>query len=167
MSVTTRPPRPGEKEGEDYYFVETPKFHELQSQGELLESAKVFNYFYGTPKSFVAEKLRAGKHIILAIDVQGTRQIKKALGKDENIVTFFILPPSVKILRERLEGRNTESPAEIQRRIELAQEEIKEAGFYDHTVMNQSLEQTVLKIEEFIEKFLKERSRRTHAVHLA
>ncbi len=158
VSVTTRPARAGEKEAKDYYFVTPRKFQEMRSQRELLESAGVFNFFYGTPKSFVLEKLRAGKNIILAIDVQGARQIKKALDKNAAIVTFFILPPSVRVLRERLEGRNTESPAEIQRRIELAQEEIKEAGFYDHTVMNQNLEQTVLKIEEHIEKFLKERS---------
>ena len=166
VSVTTRPPRLGEKEAQDYFFVDTQTFQKMLSRGELLESAKVFDYSYGTPKSFIIENLRAGKNIILAIDVQGTKQIKGALSKEVNILTFFVLPPSVKVLRERLEGRNTESAAEIERRIELAQEEIKEAGAYDYAVMNQNLEETVLKIEESIKRFHKERRPRINALHI-
>ena len=157
VSATTREPRAGEKQGVDYFFVSSRAFAEMETNGELLESAKVFDHFYGTPKDFVMEHLRHGKKVLLAIDVQGARKVKKVLDKKISLFTLFILPPSVKILRERLEGRNTESPEEIQRRIEVAQDEIKEAGLYDATVVNQNLDHTILEIEDFIEKIEKER----------
>jgi guanylate kinase len=155
ISMTTRQPRPGEKDGEDYYFVTPRAFKETYEKGGLLESAKVYDYCYGTPKKFVDEALAQGKKVILAIDVQGAKKIKKIAGGKKPLLTLFILPPSVKVLRERLEGRNTESPAEVQHRIEVAQDEIKEAGSYDLAFVNQNLEQTVLEIEEGIEKFQK------------
>ena len=159
ISVTTRAPRLGEKKGEDYFFVTESEFRKMESAGELLESAKVFDQLYGTPKQFVMDRLKAGKKVLLAIDVQGTKKVKQVLDNDCPMVSFFILPPSVKILRERLEGRKTESPEEIQRRIEIAQDEIKEAGSYDHAVMNQSLDKTLQQIESAIENFQKERSK--------
>lgn len=152
VSVTTRPPRSGEKPGEDYFFVEPQAFKKLVDEGSLLEYAQVFDHHYGTPKSFVTEQLARGKKVILAIDVQGTRKIKKTAG-DGPLLTLFVLPPSVKVLRERLEGRNTESPAQIDKRIDIAQDEIKEAALYDRTVINQNLEQTVLEIEKAIDEF--------------
>lgn len=155
ISMTTRQPRPGEKDGDDYYFVTPKAFKEMEGEGELLESAKVYDYFYGTPKKFVEQSLAEGKKVILAIDVQGAKKIKKVAGSKTALLSLFILPPSVKVLRERLEGRNTESPAEVQSRIEVAQDEIKEAGSYDLAFVNQNLEQTVLEIEEGIEKFQK------------
>ena len=158
ISVTTRPLRLGEKKGEDYFFVTPSEFRKMEEAGELLESAKVFDQFYGTPKQFVMDRLNAGKKVLLAIDVQGTKEVKKVLAGECPMMTFFVLPPSVKVLRERLEGRNTESPAEIQRRIETAQDEIKEAGSYDHAVMNQSLDKTLQQIESAIDDFQKERS---------
>ncbi len=158
ISVTTRAPRLGEKNGEDYFFVTASEFQKMEESGELLESAKVFDHFYGTPKQFVTDRLNAGKKILLAIDVQGAKKVKQVLVGQAPMATFFILPPSVKILRERLEGRNTESPAEIQRRIEIAQDEIKEAGSYDHAVMNRNLDKTVQQIESAIESFQPQRS---------
>ncbi len=158
ISMTTRAPRQGEKNGEDYFFVSAAEFKKKVDEGALLEHAKVFDQDYGTPKSFVLDQLKQGKKIILAIDVQGTKRIRKAVDKDIPLLTLFVLPPSVKVLRERLEGRNTESPEQIDKRIEVAQDEIKEAGSYDKAVVNQNLEQTVLEIEEAIELFEKERS---------
>lgn len=158
VSVTTRPARLGEKNGEDYFFVTPSEFQKMEESAELLESAKVFDHCYGTPKQFVMDRLNAGKKILLAIDVQGAKKVKQALAGKALMTTFFVLPPSVKILRERLEGRNTESPAEIQRRIEISQDEIKEAGSYDHAVMNQNLDKTVQQIESAIEGFQKQRS---------
>ena len=158
VSVTTRPPRLGEKKGEDYFFVTPSEFQKMEESGELLESAKVFDHFYGTPKQFVMDRLKADKKILLAIDVQGAKKVKQVLRGECPMATFFILPPSVKILRERLEGRNTESPAEIQRRIEISQDEIKEAGSYDHAVMNQNLDKTLQQIESAVESFQKKRS---------
>lgn len=167
VSVTTRPPRPGEKQAHDYFFVSADAFRRMEVHGELLESAKVFDHFYGTPRDFVMDQVHQGGRVVLAIDVQGARQLKKGLDKKAPLLTVFILPPSVKVLRDRLEGRKTESPAEIQRRIEIAQEEIKEAGSYDYTVVNQNLDHTVDEIEGFIEKFEKERRKRSHAVRTA
>ena len=153
VSVTTRPPREGEKQGVDYFFVSSTAFREMQAKGELLESAKVFGQDYGTPKAFVVEYLAKGRDVILAIDVQGARQVQKSLDPKISRVSIFVLPPSVKVLRERLEGRKTDSPEEIERRIEAAQEEIKEAGSYDGTVVNQNLDRSVAEIEEVIENF--------------
>ena len=156
ISVTTRTPRQGEKDGEDYFFVNTQRFHEMEEKKELLESAKVFDRLYGTPRQFVMKQLEQGRNVLLAIDVQGTRRVKEVLDAG-SLITVFILPPSVKVLRERLEGRNTESPDEIDHRIQVAQDEIKEAGAYDFAVVNQNLEQTIVDIESFIEKKQKKR----------
>lgn len=164
VSVTTRSPRIGEKGGGDYYFVLPSAFQKMEENGELLESAKVFDHFYGTPKSFVLEHLKAGKNVVLTIDVQGMRKIKSSLGPEVPAATIFVLPPSIKVLRERLEGRKTESPEDIERRISVAQDEIKAASYYDFTVMNQSIEQTVSEIESFIEKKEHERGDQKHAI---
>ncbi len=165
VSVTTRTPRIGEKGGGDYYFVLPSAFQKMEQSGELLESAKVFDHYYGTPKSFVLENLALGKNVILTIDVQGMKKIKNALtGGVYQLLTVFVLPPSLKVLRERLEGRKTETPEEIERRISMAQEEIKSASQYDFAVMNQTLEQTVFEIENFIEKKENERGDTKHAL---
>ena len=165
ISTTTRPPRVGEKDGEDYFFVAPQRFEQMEAKEEFLESAKVFDYVYGTPKAYVMRSLQEGKKIILAIDIQGMKKVKKAVQKKIPFVTIFVLPPSVKVLRERLEGRKTETPEEIQRRIELAQDEIKAASLYDYTVVNQNLEQTVFEIEDIIEKFQKERRKNPSVLH--
>lgn len=157
VSATTREPRPGEKDGVDYFFVTKDRFRQMEDSGELLESAKVFDNDYGTPKKFVMDQLAQGKKVILAIDVQGTKKIKKVVGTSMPLLTLFILPPSVKILRERLEGRKTETPEQIQRRIELSQDEIREAGSYDLTFVNQTLEETIASIEDGIENYKKQK----------
>ena len=157
VSVTTRPPRAGEEEGKDYFFLAPAAFKKAEAKGELLEWASVFHHSYGTPKAFVLEQIKKGNVVILAIDVQGTKIVKKNLDKKIPLLTLFVLPPSLRILRERLEGRKTDSAEEIERRIETAQEEIKEASGYDRTVINQNLEQTVLEIENYIESFHKSR----------
>ncbi len=160
VSATTRKARAGEKNGEDYFFLSSAEFEAMKKQGALLEYARVFGNQYGTPKKHVLEAIQAGKKVILAIDVQGAENIKKTLEDKRQRASIFILPPSVKILRERLEGRNTETPAEIDRRIEAAQEEIKAASLYDFTIMNQNLEQTVREVEECIQKFEDQRRKK-------
>lgn len=164
VSVTTRPPRAGEKAGEDYRFLTPEEFKKMDESGALLESAKVFDQYYGTPKAFVSDALGQGKTVVLAIDVQGMRKIKKGLENKTPLYTIFILPPSIKVLRERLEGRKTDAPEEIERRIAAAQEEIKDAKLYDVTVMNQNLEQTVIDVESFIVEKQKERRNSNHAL---
>jgi guanylate kinase len=137
------------------------EFHKMQRTGGLLESASIFKHAYGTPKKFVTEEIKKGKTVILAIDVQGTQGVKKKA--PSRLLTIFVLPPSVKVLRERLENRRTETPEEIDRRIQVSQEEIKAASLYDHTVVNQNLDQTVVEIEGLIEKFRKSRNSNTHS----
>lgn len=167
ISATTRAIRPGEKDGEDYFFLSSDKFEQMKKKGEFLESAHVFGYSYGTPKEFVLGQCRQGKNVLMAIDVQGTKLAKKVLSTSVPLLTIFVLPPSIKVLRERLEGRKTDTPEEIEKRTEVAQKEIKEASFYDQTVVNQNLEQVVLEIEGLIEKFQKERGKKDNAVHIA
>lgn len=116
----------------------------------MLEHAEIYGNLYGTPREFVAEQVARGRIVIMTIDVQGTKQIKASWGKEHPLLSVFILPPSVKVLRERLTGRNTEMPEEIEKRIKRAQDEIKEAKLYDQTVLNQNLDQAVLEVEEII-----------------
>ena len=158
ISVTTRPPRPEEKNGKDYEFVSAPQFQSLRRKGEFLEWAEIFGYSYGTRKKTIEEEVGTGKIVLLAIDIQGARNLRKLLRQKIPFVSIFILPPSVSVLRERLEKRDTDSVDEIERRIERAQEEIKAAKEYDATVINRDLDQTVHEIEALILNFKKKLS---------
>ena len=158
VSVTTRPPRPEEKNGKDYVFVAAPQFQSLRRKGEFLEWAEIFGYSYGTRKKAIEEEVGTGKIVLLAIDIQGARNLRKLLRGKISFFSIFILPPSVTVLRERLEKRDTDSADEIERRIERAQEEIKAAKEYDATVINRDLDQTVHEIEALILNFKKKLS---------
>ncbi len=155
ISATTRKPRTDEKDGVNYFFVSREAFQECVDKGEMLECAEIYGNFYGTPKKFVEEKVGEGKIVILTIDVQGTKQVLSRLGKTDSFLSVFILPPSIKVLRERLVGRNTETTEEIERRVSVAQDEIKAAKMYQRTVLNQNLEQAVQEVEESILNALK------------
>ena len=126
----------------------------------MLEHAVIYGNLYGTPREFVEDQIGLGKIVIMTIDVQGTKQIMESWGKERSLLSIFILPPSVKVLRERLTGRNTENLGEIEKRIEIAQDEIKAAKLYDHTVINQNLDQAVLEVEEIILNALKQRRKK-------
>ena len=153
VSATTRRPRHGEKQGEDYLFVSEEEFEAMRSHGDFLESANVYGQDYGTPKSFVLDQLKQKDVVILAIDVQGAKKVMSTRSAEMPCLSIFVLPPSMKTLRERLEGRKTEAPEEVERRLEVAGTEIKAAGDYDHTVVNQNLDQTVTAIEKIITSF--------------
>ena len=155
VSVTTRDPRLGEKAGKDYEFVSASEFESLKKKDQFLESAEVFGQHYGTRKKRVEDAVRKGETILLAVDVQGSRQIRQVLGKATPFFSIFILPPSLSVLRERLEHRKTDSPGEIDKRIRMAEDEIKAAREYDATVINHDLDQTVREIEELLEGFEK------------
>ncbi len=150
ISATTRKPRIDEKDAQDYFFYSKRDFEQKVRDGKMLEHAAIYGNLYGTPRKFVEDQVAGGKTVIMTIDVQGTKQIMESWGKERPLLSIFILPPSVKALRERLTGRNTESPEEIEKRIEIAQSEIKAAKLYDHTVINQNLDQAVLEVEEII-----------------
>lgn len=154
VSVTTRPPRPGEREGQDYHFVTLRQFQLLRRKRQFLEWARVFDYYYGTPRKVVDEALK-GRVFLLVIDVQGSRKLRRVLKKKVPLLSIFVLPPSMPALRDRLAHRSTESPQEIERRIERARREIKAAKEYDGTVINHDLDQTVHEIEVLISDFQK------------
>ena len=141
VSVTTRPPRPGERRGHDYRFVTPAAFQRLRRAGRLLEWASVHGAWYGTPRGPVLRALARGHHVVLCIDVQGGRQIRRALGA--RAVLVFLLPPSMRRLRARLLRRRTESPAALRRRLAAARREIACAQWYDRTVVNDRLDRTV------------------------
>jgi guanylate kinase len=157
ISATTRKPRVDEKDAQDYFFYSKQAFEQKVRDGKMLEHAVIYGNLYGTPREFMEDQIGQGKIVIMTIDVQGTKQIMEFWGKEHSLLSIFILPPSVKVLRERLTGRNTENLGEIEKRIEIAQDEIKAAKLYDHTVINQNLDQAVLEVEEIILNALKQR----------
>lgn len=140
VSATTRQPRPGEKEGINYFFVNKDRFEEMISCNELLEHAEYVGNYYGTPENPVNEMLKLGKDVILEIEVQGALQIKK---KRPDAITVFIAPPSFEVLASRLRNRGTESDEVVARRLEQAKNECRYMSDYDYIVINDSLEKAV------------------------
>ena len=141
VSVTTRPQSAAEVDGRDYWFVSQEEFHQRLDKGLLLEHAKVFGHFYGTPRDKVVKALKAGKVVILEIDVQGARQIKAAFPE---AVMIFILPPTAKDLAERLNHRGREGAEAAEKRLNEASSEIAAAWqYYEHMVINEDLQQAV------------------------
>ena len=136
ISVTTRAPRAGEREGEHYFFRDQAEFDAMVAQGALLEWAQVFGRSYGTPRAPVATALAAGRDLLFDIDWQGHRQLRAGLADD--VVGVYILPPSVEALAERLSGRG-DDPAEIARRMREARTEMSHCREFDHVVVNDDL----------------------------
>ncbi len=141
ISVTTRAPRPGEIDGMHYHFCSGERFEAMRAAGELLESAGVFGRFYGTPRAPVQAALAAGHDMVFDIDWQGHRQLRAALPDD--VVSLFILPPSLADLQARLRGRGGDSEAEIARRMGQAMDEISHAGEFDHVLVNDDFDRAV------------------------
>ncbi|MBF0425074.1 MAG: guanylate kinase [Magnetococcales bacterium] len=144
VSTTTRPPRAGERDGVDYFFVDRATFLQRRDQGAFLEWAEVFGNFYGTSKEFVAQTQAAGDDLILDIDWQGARQVVeqvRAGGVAMAVVSIAILPPSRAALGERLVGRGLDDPAVIERRMQAAQREVSHWREYDYLLINDDLAQ--------------------------
>ena len=150
VSVTTRSPRAGERQGREYRFVSRAAFQRLRRSGGLLEWARVHGAWYGTPKRPVLRTLAAGRDVVLSIDVQGARQVRRALG--ERAVLVFLVPPSMRLLRQRLVRRRTETPSAIHRRLAAARQELARASSYDHRVVNDRLERAVRNIGRIIQR---------------
>lgn len=146
-SVTTRTPRPGEVNGENYFFVSKTKFEQMVEKDELLEHAFVHTNYYGTPKQFVFDQIEKGEIVLLEIDVQGALQIKK---KYKEAVFVFLIPPTMEELRNRLVKRDTESEEEINTRFKNAFRELDFVGEYDYFVINDKVSQAVIDIENII-----------------
>ncbi len=137
ISLTTRNIRENEVDGRDYYFVTVDNFKEMLNNGEVLEYAQYGQNFYGTPKAPVDKWLNEGKIVILKIEVQGAQQIKNLY---PDAVRIFILPPSMDELENRLRSRGTEDEEDIQKRLEIAKNEVAQSVNYDYTVINDDLD---------------------------
>lgn len=146
-SVTTRTPRPGEVDGENYFFVDIDKFEDMAKNNELLEYAFVHTNYYGTPKEFVFNEIEKGEIVLVEIDVQGALQIKKNY---KDAIFIFLIPPTIDELKERLTNRGTETEEEIKVRFENAFKELDFVGEYDYFIINDKVEQAVSNIETII-----------------
>lgn len=147
VSMTTREPRPGEIDGVSYIFTSREKFEEMIENDGFLEYAQIFGNLYGTPKDVVYEKLDKGINIILEIDVQGAMQIKKECN---DAVFIFIVPPSMSELQKRITNRGTETEESLKLRLGEATNEISYVEKYDYVVVNDALDEAVLKVESII-----------------
>lgn len=148
VSVTTRARRTDELDGTHYHFIDVPAFERMREEGELLESAEVHGNFYGTPRSRVEEKLSQGRDILFDIDYQGTMQLYEKCRAD--MVTVFILPPTIRELRARLERRAQDSKGTIQRRLKNARIEMEHFAEYDYVIINRDLEDSVQKVRTIL-----------------
>jgi guanylate kinase len=148
VSVTTRAPRPGEINGEDYHFVSRKKFERMAKDGEFLEHEENFGRFYGTPKGPIEKALSRGRSVVLSIDVKGAMRVRKA--HPEESVLIFILPPSIAALKKRLHGRKSDRRDQIKRRLELARKEMSYKNRYDYRVINDRLDTACRKLKKII-----------------
>ena len=148
VSVTTRPPRLGERRGRDYRFVSRGVFARMKRSGQLLEWAKVHGAYYGTPKRPIVQAVARGRDALLSIDVQGARKVRRLLGSQA--VLIFLLPPSRAALRQRLRRRHTESAQAITQRLAVAAREVACARWYDYAVVNDRLSETVKQVKAIV-----------------
>ena len=147
VSMTTREKREGENDGTHYYFVSREYFEKKVSEDKMLENAEYNGNLYGTPKAPVDEMLKSGKAVILEIEVQGAEKIRKLY---PDVISIFLMPPSMRVLEERLRGRGTDDEETINHRLVIAREEIKRAPEYDYVVINDTIENAVAGIETII-----------------
>lgn len=150
ISYTTRSPRDGEKNGVDYHFISKEEFEKGIKRCQWAEWADVYGNYYGTSADFLTKGLSAGRDILLDIDIQGTRQILKQF---PDAVTIFIIPPSLEVLRHRLESRGTDSRKIIAVRLKNAQKEMAQKDFYRHVVVNDQLPDAVAELISIFEKY--------------
>ncbi|MBX3514103.1 MAG: guanylate kinase [Xanthobacteraceae bacterium] len=159
ISVTTRPRRPSEVEGVHYHFKSREEFERMRDQGELLEWAEVHGNYYGTPAKPVEKAIAKGKDILFDIDYQGTRQLYKKASSD--VVSIFILPPSIAEMKKRIRRRAAEDEMTIKKRLETAKHELKRWGEYDYVVINDDLDAAFADIHSILQAERMKRVRRT------
>ena len=143
VSCTTRARRPGEREGIDYFFVAPEKFKDMLKRRQFLESAWVHGFHYGTPRPWVESHLRAGKDVLLVIDVQGGRAVRR---KSKDALLLFLVPPSFETLKKRLVGRHSDSPEAVKVRLKDAPGEIAAGKHYDYRIVNDKLGEAVAEV---------------------
>lgn len=162
VSVTTRPPRPGEVDGVDYRFIDERTFASMVAEGELLEHATVFGHRYGSPRGPVEASLRGGRDVLFDVDWQGTQQLRQNARAD--LVSVFILPPSRAELERRLHARAQDAEEVVQRRMAKAADEMSHWAEYDYIVVNREIDRAVAEVQAILNA---ERLRRERQVGLA
>ena len=156
VSFTTRPVRPGEVDGVDYWFISISEFERKKERQEFLEWAQVHGNFYGTSKAFVESALLKGQNILLDLDIQGADALKKVFkGGESSVLTIFIAPPSIEELKRRLTARGTEGTETIERRVMNARDEILRKEDYDYCVLNEDLNVAYQEIQQIFDEALK------------
>lgn len=148
VSATTRPPRPGERDGADYHFVDEARFQAMVERGELAEWALVHGYRYGTPRQNFDDAAAGGAHIVLDIDIQGARQVRQSV---PDAVLIFIVPPSGAALMDRIGGRGSEDREETRRRLLAAHTELQRAPEFDYIVVNDALDRAIGEVLAIVE----------------
>jgi guanylate kinase len=162
VSVTTRPPRPGEVDGRDYHFIDRQRFEAMVERGELLEHAVVFGNCYGTPRGPIEAAIAAGRDIVGDVDWQGARQLSNSVPRD--LVKVFVLPPSLSALEQRLRARAQDSAAAVAARLAQAAEEMSHWPEYDYVIVNHEIEDSVAQLAAIVTA---ERLRRSRQIGLA
>ena len=147
VSCTTRPPRSSEIEGRDYRFVSLETFNQLRDNQQLLEWAEVHGNFYATPRDSIEQAIKSGKDVLLEIDWQGARQVRKHLS---SVTGVFIMPPSIDVLEQRLRARGQDSNEVIERRIKAAQSEIEHANEFEYVIINQDFSLALQQLQAII-----------------
>ncbi len=148
VSATTRAKRPGEASGVDYHFIDRHEFSVMQNKGELLEHAKVFDNYYGTPRAPVEASLQAGRDVLFDIDWQGTQQLREKARQD--LVSVFILLPSTRALEERLTQRAQDPPDVVASRMSKAADEMSHWAEYDYVIVNDSLDESIYRVQSIL-----------------
>ena len=161
VSATTRPARPGEEEGKDYFFVDKTRFSELEASGEFLEHAKVFDNYYATPRGPVEDALSRGRDVVFDIDWQGAQQLTQAAADD--IVKIFILPPNMRELEQRLRTRAQDSDSVIAKRMSKSEAEISHWAEYDYVIVNEDVSTALDELKTIVKS---ERMRRRRQMWL-
>jgi len=155
ITCTTRSPRPGEKGGVDYHFLGPPEFQKHVQAGDFIEHATVFGRSYGTLRSELLEPLRAGRDVLLNVDVQGAATIRRRAQAEPELkralVTVFLTPPSVATLAERLNKRNTDAPEEIQKRLDFARQEIAKWRHFDYLLISSTIPEDLRRMLAIVE----------------
>jgi guanylate kinase len=159
VSLTTRPPRPSEINGQDYHFVDAQAFGEMRNRGEMLEHAKVFDHYYATPRQPVEVALNAGRDVLFDIDWQGTQQLQASAAAD--LVKVFLLPPSAAELEKRLKTRAQDSADVVARRMSKASNEISHYPEYDYVIVNEDAEDSLAQLRAILTAERLKRDRQT------
>lgn len=158
ISMTTRDARPGEKDGRDYFFVTEDEYNQKVKDGELLEHARVFSNYYGTPRALVEQHLTVGEDVLFDIDWQGTQQLRESARDD--VISIFILPPSYEELEKRLTGRGQDSEEVIRKRMAKASNEMSHWPEYDYVIVNDVIEESIQNVQAILKAERLRRMRR-------